>query len=77
MLHWNIQWVTLNFLERYVSSLSYIGEILHYTYTHLQNKERDIYANATPFFNPASNENQLYAQLQSFGIKTIHHEELE
>ena len=36
-----------------------------------QNKQEDIYGNVNEFLQPASEENELYAQLKAYGIRNI------
>ena len=38
-----------------------------------QNKQEDIYGNLEAYHAPASNEDEIYAQLKSCGIKNIPH----
>ena len=38
---------------------------------HLQNKEEDIYGSVDMFLQPATEENELYAQLKAHGITSI------
>ena len=43
----------------------------------MQNQERDIYSNVSPYHVPAAKEKELYAQIKAFGIKSITHNEIE
>ena len=43
-----------------------------YTYTfHVQSKQEDIYGNLVVFLQPASEEDELYAQMKACGIRNI------
>jgi hypothetical protein len=41
-----------------------------------QNKEEDIYGGLDAFYEPASNENEIYSQLKSSGVKSIPHSQI-
>ena len=41
-----------------------------------QNKEEDIYGGLDAFYEPASNENEIYSQLKSCGVKSIPHSQI-
>ncbi len=42
-----------------------------------QSKEEDIYGYSSPYQVPATNEDELYAELKSFGIKSIPKQQIE
>ena len=53
---------------------------LQYVPTHFnvfQNKEEDIYGNLEAYRAPASEENEIYAQLRTCGVTNISHTEIK
>ena len=54
--------------------LSYANYLTMFIYS--QNKEEDIYGGLDAFYEPASNENEIYSQLQSCGVKSIPHSQI-
>ena len=43
----------------------------------LQNREEDIYGNVNPFTVPASQEDEIYAQLKTWGVQAIALKDIE
>ena len=42
----------------------------------LQNKQEDIYGNLAAYYAPASNEDEIYSQLESYGTNNIPHNQI-
>ena len=51
-------------------------DLSYANYFYSQNKEEDIYGGLDAFYEPASNENDIYSQLQSCGVKSIPHSQI-
>lgn len=43
----------------------------------LQNKEEDIYGSENPYRLPASQEDEIYAQLKTWGVQAIPHKDVK
>ena len=41
-----------------------------------QNKQEDIYGNLDAYYAPASDESEIYTQLQSYGVNNIPHTQI-